>query len=76
MNGVALVVGGSGGIGQAICRSLAEAGYDIALTYLRDEAKAYDVEQSVTALEKRAQAYALNVVELSQVQTVVESAER
>src|SRR5277367_6264922 len=32
---LALVAGGSGGIGAAICASLAQEGFDVALTYLR-----------------------------------------
>jgi NAD(P)-dependent dehydrogenase (short-subunit alcohol dehydrogenase family) len=43
-----LVAGGSGGIGSAICRVLAQAGFDVALTYHRNadaaEATAKDVE--------------------------------
>lgn len=37
---VALVTGGAGGIGSAICRRLAEAGACIVITYSRSEAKA------------------------------------
>ena len=37
---VAVVTGGGGGIGQAICRRLAEAGAQIVITYNRDQSKA------------------------------------
>jgi NAD(P)-dependent dehydrogenase (short-subunit alcohol dehydrogenase family) len=44
----ALVAGGSGGIGSAICRALAQNGFDVALTYRRNvdaaEATAKEVE--------------------------------
>lgn len=38
--GAALVIGGSGGIGQAICRSLAEAGCTVIFSYHRQRAQA------------------------------------
>jgi NAD(P)-dependent dehydrogenase (short-subunit alcohol dehydrogenase family) len=45
--GVALVIGGSGGIGQAICRRVAEAGSDVALTYHTNREAAEGVAKSV-----------------------------
>jgi NAD(P)-dependent dehydrogenase (short-subunit alcohol dehydrogenase family) len=45
-NGGAIVVGGSGGLGRAICRRLAQAGWPVCLTYRsnRDGAEALAIE--------------------------------
>ncbi|MEU7629281.1 SDR family oxidoreductase [Nocardia sp. NPDC049220] len=51
---VALVTGGSRGIGAAIVRSLAAVGADVALTYQTAEAKAKSVVETVEALGRRA----------------------
>ena len=50
LNGkVAMVTGGSGDIGGAICVALAEAGCDIALTYVGNTAGAEETAAAVTA---------------------------
>jgi 3-oxoacyl-[acyl-carrier protein] reductase len=43
----AVVTGGGGGIGSAICRRLAEAGANVVLTYRRSEAKTQAVADSL-----------------------------
>ena len=40
MKNVALVTGGAGGIGTAVCRSLARAGYTVGVGYFRSKARA------------------------------------
>ena len=40
MKGIALVTGGAGGIGTAVCRSLASDGYTVAVGYFRSREKA------------------------------------
>jgi NAD(P)-dependent dehydrogenase (short-subunit alcohol dehydrogenase family) len=52
--GVAIVVGGSGGIGSVICQTLAAYGSDIALTYFSNQGKAQAVANAVGALGRRA----------------------
>ncbi|NGN39858.1 3-oxoacyl-ACP reductase FabG [Mesorhizobium sp. CGMCC 1.15528] len=51
---VALVTGGSRGIGAAIARQLARAGADVALTYVRSAEKAEAVVKEIEALGRRA----------------------
>ena len=48
-NGVALVVGGSGGIGSAIARGLAAAGVPLAITYRHHEDAAVAVAEEIQA---------------------------
>jgi 3-oxoacyl-[acyl-carrier protein] reductase len=51
---VALVTGGSGGIGGALCRRLAAAGADVAVHYAGGEERAAEVAAAVRSLGRRA----------------------
>jgi NAD(P)-dependent dehydrogenase (short-subunit alcohol dehydrogenase family) len=57
--GVALVIGGSGGIGQAICARLASQGADVALTYRTNRTKAEAAATMVRERGCRAEIYPL-----------------
>ncbi len=62
LNGrVALVTGGSRGIGKAIALSLAEAGADIAINYRRDEGAAKETCAEIQKLGRKARAYSASV---------------
>lgn len=49
-NKTAVITGGSRGIGRAIVRLLAGAGYRIAFSYVRDEAAALSLREEISAL--------------------------
>lgn len=66
-DGIALVVGGSGGIGEAICQKLAEAGSDVAFTYKSNEVKAREVAGKITERGQEAHSYSLAIDEEDQV---------
>ncbi len=51
---VALVSGGSRGIGKACAIALAKAGYDVAVTYAGNQAAAQDTVKSIEALGRKA----------------------
>ena len=60
-DGVALVIGGSGGIGGAAARMLAHRGSDVAITYRGGEERARAVVASITASGRAGSAHALDL---------------
>ena len=58
---IALVTGGSRGLGRSTALKLAEQGVDILLTYKSNEAEAHAVVQAIQALGRRAVALPLDV---------------
>jgi len=65
--GVALVIGGSGGIGRAICEKLAEAGTDVALTYRTNASAAEEVITAINAHGREAMALPVAIEDASAV---------
>lgn len=63
MSKVALVTGGSGGIGQAVCLSLAKAGYDVAVHYRSGAEQAAEVCRQIEALGQRAVSVAADLTD-------------
>jgi NAD(P)-dependent dehydrogenase (short-subunit alcohol dehydrogenase family) len=59
--GVAIITGGSRGIGAATCRLAAQAGYDVCVNYAGDEAAARRVADDVEKSGRRAMTYLADV---------------
>lgn len=74
LNGkVALVTGGSRGIGKAIALSLAKNGANVVVNYSGNEAAAQQVVEEITALGVKAIAYKANVSNSEEVATLVKN---
>ena len=58
---LALVTGGSRGIGRGICLGLAEDGADVAVNYRRDREAAEKTAQEIRALGRRAEPFQASV---------------
>ncbi len=71
----AIVTGGSGGLGQRICRALALNGVDVVVNYAESEATAKSVVQDITKLGVRAIAVRADVADPLAVTRMVEQAQ-
>lgn len=72
-DGVALVTGGSGGIGSAVCRLLAERGCDVAFTYHSNREAAEAVVADIEAHDRAAVSAALELADAAATAAVVEA---
>lgn len=68
---VALVTGGSRGIGRGICLSLAQAGADVAVNYVSAEAEAEAVATEIKKLGRRAITIRADVAQKNEVEFMV-----
>jgi NAD(P)-dependent dehydrogenase (short-subunit alcohol dehydrogenase family) len=71
--GVALVAGGSGGIGRAICEGLASAGTRVALTYRRGREAAEATAAAVRALGGEATLWQVDLEDAGAVSALVDA---
>lgn len=72
---VALVTGGSRGLGRAICLTLAREGADVAFNYLRAEVAASEVVAEIHKLGRRGWAYKTSVLDKTGLQTLARTIE-
>jgi NAD(P)-dependent dehydrogenase (short-subunit alcohol dehydrogenase family) len=70
MTGIALVTGGSRGIGAATAVKLGSLGYTVVLTYAQDHVAAQKVVSVIEAAGGKAQAYALDIASETEVLTL------
>ncbi len=70
---VALITGGSRGIGEAIVRKFAEQGADVAFTYLSSEERAKNVESALKDLGSNAKAYQSDASSYQQAEELIKA---
>ncbi|MCL2777387.1 MAG: 3-oxoacyl-[acyl-carrier-protein] reductase [Polyangiaceae bacterium] len=70
---VALVTGGSRGIGRAICEGLAEQGATVVVNYVKGEAQAREVADGIVAKGGRAEIVGFDVADTNAVEPAIES---
>jgi 3-oxoacyl-[acyl-carrier protein] reductase len=70
---IALVTGGSRGIGRAIARMLAEAGADVMIVYRRAAAEADSIVQEMRSLGRNAQAFQADIGTQAGAKEVIEN---
>jgi 3-oxoacyl-[acyl-carrier protein] reductase len=70
---VALVTGGSRGIGRACALALAEDGCDVAVNYRRDSDAAAETVSAIEAMGRSAVSYAASVDDLAQLEEMAEA---
>ena len=69
---VALVTGGNGGLGQRICRALAQEGAHVAVMYARSREQAEGVAGELTSrYQVKAQAFACDITESTAVDRLI-----
>ncbi len=73
---LALVAGGSGGIGSAVCRALARDGFDVALTYRHNSAAAEETADAVRDLGTKAWVHRLDLTDAGDTAALVSSVPR
>jgi 3-oxoacyl-[acyl-carrier protein] reductase len=73
---IALVTGGSRGIGRAIAIALARAGADVALSYLTRRDDALDTQRAIESIGRRSVAVQADVSRAADVATLVAASER
>ena len=71
-NKVALVIGGTGGIGKATCLQLAEDGFDVAIHFHKNKESAEKIRDEITLLDRKAIIVNADITDFGQVKEMVE----
>jgi len=74
VDGTALVIGGSGGLGAAICRALADTGSNVVLSYHSKSSAANEVVADLEKKGVKAYAQQVNLTEPDSVKAIVDEA--
>ncbi len=69
---IAIVTGGSRGIGRAISLAFAKEGADVAIIYLEKEQEAKEVINEITAVGRKCMAFNVDVSDFEEVNAIVE----
>src|SRR5262249_7679167 len=72
LDGTAIVTGGSGGLGAAVCRLLAERGSDVAVFYRSNAEAAGAVERDIVAQGRRAVTVSVDLLDASATASAVD----
>ena len=75
-DGAALVIGGSGGVGRAVCLEFARAGTDVAITYRTRKTVAEELAADIRSLGRKATVHQLTIGNAPRVSEVVDEATR
>lgn len=71
MNKIALITGGSRGLGRSMALHLADQGRDVILTYVKNEKDAHDVVKLIEGKQRKARAIQLDISQASSFQQFV-----
>lgn len=69
---VALVVGGTGGIGHATCFQLAKDGFDVIIHYNRNKSKAISIQNEIIKLGKKAVIFQADISDEEKINELVD----
>ena len=72
----ALIIGGTGGIGSAVCIQLAKDGFDVAIHYFKNKTKADKLKKQLEKIGRKAVVVSGDIVSLSYVQEMKDKSMR